>query len=243
LTNPDLHIFEPISLQEMDEVSLMKRVDTKFIVNTGDLPNLLRSLTAHYNILEISGNRLMTYDSIYYDTKSLNFYLDHHNKIRNRIKIRKRNYVESDISFLEIKQKNNKGVTVKTRIPTERFTSDLSENALSFVKDVTTRKMDLQHSISNRFNRLTLVSTANKERVTIDFNLSYNGKEFNEKLAIVELKQEKLNRRSKMFQELKSIGVNPFSISKYCIGMATTHPELKQNYFKHKILTISKKTA
>ncbi|MFT5725192.1 MAG: hypothetical protein ACI9JN_002316 [Bacteroidia bacterium] len=236
-------MFSPISLTEMDEVKLMKRMDTKFIVNTDKILVLLNHIKSDYKILEINGNRLMTYDSLYYDTDGLNFYLDHHNKIANRIKIRKRNYVESNISFLEIKQKNNKGVTIKTRIPLQSFSKEMSQEGHSFIKEITNKDLTLHHSISNRFYRLTLVSIENEERVTIDFNLSYDNQLYNKKLAIIELKQEKLNRNSKLFQALKSIGINPFSISKYCIGMATTYPDLKQNFFKHKMLTITKKTA
>lgn len=236
-------MFSPISLSEMDEVKLMKRMDTKFIVNTKYIPDLLHSLSQDYRILEIGGNRLMTYDSLYYDTTNLKFYLDHHNKRTNRLKIRKRNYVESGITFLEIKQKDNKGITNKYRIPLDDYTSNLSENGMSFVTKITRQGLDLKQTITNRFNRLTLVGNNRQERVTIDFNLTYNGNSFNNRLAIIELKQEKLDRSSPLFRQLKVRNIHPYSISKYCIGMATTHPELKQNYFKRKIQTIKKKTA
>ena len=236
-------MFSPISLAEMDEVKLMKRMDTKFIVNTKYIPELLNALTTDYRILEIGGNRLMTYDSLYYDTSNLKFYLDHHNKRTNRIKIRKRNYVESGITFLEIKQKDNKGITNKSRIPLTEYSSDISEAGHSFVTKTTNQQLNLKQSITNRFNRLTLVGINHQERVTIDFNLAYNGDSFNDNLAIIELKQEKLDRNSPLFQQLKSRNIHPYSISKYCIGMAATNPELKQNNFKRKMLTIKKKTA
>ena len=98
-------------------------------------------------------------------------------------------------------------------------------------------------SISNRFNRITLVSNNAVERVTMDFNLGFNGTVMNQNLVIIELKQEKLDRTSKLFQALKQRQVHPYSISKYCMGMATTKPQLKQNYFKHKIITINKKNS
>ena len=42
-----------------------------------------------------------------------NFFLDHHNRRVNRNKIRFREYVGSNLTFLEVKTKNNKGKTIK----------------------------------------------------------------------------------------------------------------------------------
>jgi hypothetical protein len=236
-------MFSPITLSEMDEVRLMNRMDTKFVVNLNLIPEVLQSVVNDYRILEISNNRLMTYDSKYYDTENLSFYLNHHNKRANRIKIRKRNYVESGITFLEIKRKDNKGITHKSRIPIDNFSTQLSKEGQEFITETVRKELDISLSISNRFNRITLVSKHDVERVTMDFNLGFDGNVLNENLAIIELKQEKLDRTSKLFQALKQRQIHPYSISKYCIGMATTQPNLKQNYFKHKILTINKKTA
>ena len=88
-----------------------------------------------------------------------------------------------------------------------------------------------------------MVSTALQERVTMDTNLSYDGVIFNKDLVIIELKQEKLNRLSPIFQALKAQSINPYSISKYCMGMANTNKDLKQNLFKPKFLKINNLTA
>jgi hypothetical protein len=42
---------------------------------------------------------------LYFDTDSKRFYHDHHNGKVKRTKIRMRNYVESNLTFLEIKKK------------------------------------------------------------------------------------------------------------------------------------------
>ncbi len=227
----------------MDEVSLMKRVDTKFVVNVNNIQDLFLAIRNYYKILEIDGNRLMTYDSAYFDTKNFKFYLDHHNKLAKRTKVRIRNYVESDLSFLEIKQKDSKGNTIKSRIQVDSFSNHISEEGRMFIENKTKDELALSHTLTNRFNRITLVSVVSKERVTFDFNLSYNNTTFNENMVIIELKQEKLNRESKVFEYLKSIGNHPYSISKYCIGMASLHQNLKQNYFKSKFIKINKLTA
>ena len=133
----------------------------------------------------------MTYDSKYYDTDDLSFYHNHHNKRTNRIKIRKRNYVESGITFLEIKRKDNKGITHKSRIPINNFNTALSAEGQDFITETVQKPLDINMSISNRFNRITLVSNNAVERVTMDFNLGFNGTVMNQNLVIIELKQEK----------------------------------------------------
>ena len=60
-----LNKFEPISLDQMDQVALMKRKDTKFIIHAKQLPLILQMVQTKYSVLEISGNRLMTYVSDY----------------------------------------------------------------------------------------------------------------------------------------------------------------------------------
>lgn len=238
-----LHSFKSLSLAEMDSVKLMKRVDTKFILEEAKMPDILANLEKHYQILEIANNRWMTYDSTYFDTTNLDFYLSHHNGISNRVKIRVRNYVESELSFLEIKLKNNKGVTSKNRIKLSHYNTKLSQESKNFIKTTSQIAKPIHVTLINRFNRISLVNLGINERVTVDSNLSYNNLYQKEGLVIIELKQEKLNRKSPLFQVLKSMSVHPYSISKYCIGMATIHTELKQNNFKRKIQTIKKITA
>ena len=99
----NLDKFQPISLEEMDAVSLMKRVDTKFIFNIKILPQLLENIHKEYRVLEINKNRVMTYKSNYFDTPNSDLYLMHHNGKAKRVKIRIRNYVESNLFFLEVK--------------------------------------------------------------------------------------------------------------------------------------------
>jgi len=84
------------------------------------------------------------------------------------------------------------------------------------------------------------------ERLTIDLNLEFemnaNSKTFNN-LAIIEVKQQRLDRTSPVVKSLKEKGINPYSISKYCIGMTNIYPNLKYNSFKCKILKLNKITA
>jgi hypothetical protein len=105
----------PISLAEMDRVKLQNRTDTKFVFNVDLLPTILSELVPYYSILEIKEKRINSYQTLYYDTKDFLSYLRHHNGKANRIKVRFRKYIESELVYLEVKNKNNKSRTIKTR--------------------------------------------------------------------------------------------------------------------------------
>ena len=236
----------PISLKEMDDVSLMKRTDTKFIIPENKLHTVLTIIKDQYKILEINKNRIMSYSSLYFDTNTKKFYQDHHNGKNNRIKVRMRKYLESDICFFEIKQKDGKGKTTKSRIKINDFDSILQDEYIDFIETKTSQRFDLIPIISNKFNRITLVNKTAKERLTIDLNLSFTKgksiKEYNN-LVIIEVKQEKFNRNSPVIKALKIKGINPFRISKYCIGMISLYKDLKYNRFKEKLIKINKVTS
>lgn len=239
----DLDIFAPISLSEMNEVSLMKRKDTKFVVNQKALPKILSAIAAEYRILQVGDDKLMTYNSLYFDTPEAYFYHMHHNGLSHRVKIRIRNYVESNLCFLEIKQKDSQGNTNKKRIKVQALSSDLDERSTDFITHTTAADYTLTTALENKFNRFTLVNLALQERVTVDLNLAYDGQVLHKDLAIIELKQPKLNRLSPIFKTLKAHGIHPYSISKYCMGMATLNKDIKQNLFKPKFLKIKKITT
>lgn len=237
---------ETISLAEMDGVSLMKRTDTKFVIHERDLFKVLKNVQENYRVLQIKENRIMTYSSLYFDTISKKFYNDHHNKKVNRTKIRMRKYLESDICFLEIKQKDGKGKTTKTRTSLPDFEKQLSNESLKFINETTNENLDLEPIIWNKFNRITLVNKTAKERLTIDLNLSFKKnihyKSFDD-LVIIEVKQERFNRSSPIVQQLKRNNINPYKLSKYCIGMISIYEDLKYNRFKEKLIKINKTTA
>jgi len=238
--------FSSISLEEMNSVALMKRTDTKFVINKTQLVSILNTVEHEYRVLEINSDRVMSYSSLYFDTADNKFYNDHHNGKNNRTKIRQRKYVESNLCFLEIKQKNGKGETNKTRIPVKDFELNLSKSSEAFIAETTNEDFNLEPSLWNGFNRVTLVNLKSKERVTIDLNLSFKinetEKNYND-LVVVEVKQERFNRNSAIVKALKSLRQHPYSISKYCIGMISLYNDVKYNVFKKKLIKINNITA
>jgi len=66
----DLAGFPPIALEEMNDVSLLKRVDTKFLTTESKLSEILSLLHDEYQILEIAEKRLMNYTTLYLTQKT-----------------------------------------------------------------------------------------------------------------------------------------------------------------------------
>lgn len=237
-----LQQFKPITLSEMDEVKLMNRTDTKFVFPRSILSEVLETLSHTYRILEINGKRISSYQTLYFDTVNFQFYLDHHNGRGDRFKVRIRNYVESELFFLEIKNKY-KGRTDKKRIRLEGFEHEFSSLSDEFVKGIVGEDAKLEAKLWNSFSRITLVNQAEKERLTLDLNLGFSWKDKEETFSstvIGELKQENVNRNSLFYSLMKKKGVLPNSISKYCIGAISLNPELKYNNFKAKTLLLDK---
>lgn len=236
--------FEPITLGEMDGVSLMDRTDTKFVFESSELPAILNAVKPYYNSLEIRGNRFANYKTDYFDTNNYYMYTAHSNGKQNRYKVRYREYVGSDLSFLEVKFKNNKGKTLKSRINAWVDMNNFNEVDTNFLNEVTPFDVkDLQHVLTNKFSRITLVSRTDKERLTIDFSLSFDKDGCIKKLdnlVIAEVKQEKVNSNSKVMIALKELGIREASFSKYTTGASLLNNNLKYNNFKKNMLFLNK---
>ncbi len=184
----------------------------------------------------------------YYDCEQLQFYQDHHNGKLNRYKVRKRTYADFDLSYLEVKLKNNKSRTLKKRIKTSVQRQALSQEHSNFLNKngiVDTSKLIEQQECN--YSRIAFASEATAERLTVDMGLNFTDPQTSESvhldnMIILELKQEKLNRSSKLFQLLKKYNLRPCSFSKYCIGISLLTPQdkLKRNRFKPAILHMNK---
>lgn len=226
----------------MDEVKLMNRTDTKFLLTKNELATVLETIVDDYRILEVNSNRISSYRSLYYDTPGNKLYYDHHNGRLDRHKVRYREYIDSKLCFLEVKHKY-KGRTNKQRIQRERIEETMQADSKQFLVDTNQLNDELVPSLWNGFNRATLVNKNAPERMTIDFDLTYEWGDWSHKeenLIIVELKQERVDRNSPFMKASKAMGIRPFSISKYCIGMVMKDRQLKYNNFKPKILAIEK---
>ncbi|MDE5889990.1 MAG: VTC domain-containing protein, partial [Bacteroidales bacterium] len=136
---PSAGEMDPISLDEMKSVSLMNRTDTKYVTDTEHLKAVIDdALAAGYRICEISGQRMLDYSSVYYDTADLKMFTMHRNGKKIRQKVRVRTYLIDNVTFIEVKTKDNHGRTKKkrTRIQAETDADPiLSQAAAGFLSE------------------------------------------------------------------------------------------------------------
>jgi hypothetical protein len=239
-----LFTYNQITLEEMDAVKLMNRIDTKYVINKSLLPIILEKVSDGYRILEINNKRTFLYHSLYYDTEKDFMYLAHHNGKANRTKIRYRKYVDSNLCFLEIKNKIKGNRTIKFRTKVNDIETIISQFAKNYIeKNTVFQNIPLKPKIYTDFSRITLVNNALTERVTIDLDLNFriNGtSHLFDNVAIIELKREENARKSFLAETLNSMRAYAYGFSKYCIGRALLEENLKANNFKESILTINK---
>ena len=235
-----------ITLEEMSDIRLMNRLDTKYVASKAQLLQLLQRVQDKYYVQETLENRIIPYCTTYYDTDDHVMYTMHHNKRARRMKVRVRTYVASNLTFLEVKNKNNHGRTKKKRIevPSQDDFRN-TEGANELVMRKTGLKLDsLNAVVRNRFDRVTLVNMGKTERLTIDFNITFHNLETlvdhgTDQLVIIELKRDG-NVFSPVTDILRDIHVHPTGFSKCCIGMALTDVSLKRNNFKPKLRKLQK---
>lgn len=243
--NNILNSFETITLAEMDSVKLMDRTDTKFVFNSSELSTILNQLQPHYKILEINGNKVSKYESLYFDTPKFDLYHKHQTGKLNRYKVRYRKYVESNLNYFEVKFKNNKGRTIKTRVKQDQIDGVIQHKAQELLNEKTIYTSgDLEPKIWVNYSRITLVNKNSPERVTIDINLHFikDGQVKNiNNLIIAEVKQDKASS-SPFMKIMKTLHIRQGSISKYCFGIITFFEKIKHNNFKPKLIPIKKIT-
>ncbi len=239
-----LQRMETISLEEMEGVKLLDRVEQKYVFHTARLPEVLSAIRPCYQVLEISGCRASEYETIYFDDTNFSLYKLHHSGRANRYKLRIRNYLNSQTSFYELKRKNNHKRTLKERICYDYTAAvALATDPFMKIKGMPVESMsEFSPVIRITFRRITLVSKTSPERVTIDTELKYQGGDqnvFPVPVCIAEIKQEK-NSPSFLAAALHRMHVHPIRFSKYCYGVNLVYPEQKKNNFKPRNRSVEK---
>ncbi len=238
----DWQQFNAISLDDLNHGSAMlTRLDNKYLVHQGVLHQALKQFSKYFDILEIDKNRLFTYESCYFDDENLRCYFDHHQGRRQRVKIRTRKYVESNLCFVEVKLKNSRGITIKKRLayPLEQF-GQLNAEALAYINEQHLElygrdfSQGLTPTLHMRYERATLVAKQGGERITIDRQIRFNHHAqtyaTNDSIAVIETKSANGNGIADRL--LRTLHQHPSNkCSKYCIGMCITQQVKRYNNF------------
>jgi hypothetical protein len=246
LVKEALKSFIPIGLEEMDNVRLMNRFDTKYLLPVNLLPDFLTPMCKSYQVLEIDRKRYFPYATTYMDTDDYLFFNQHVTGKLERNKVRYRKYEASGSTYLEVKKRTNKNRTVKWRIQNDLTSNrECDDDANRFIKEYVKQKhLILKPVLINSFDRVTLVGTVHGERITIDYNISFSHPDDNQIkfpfLAIIEVKKERVSGRSPVIKILKDLSVHPGGLSKYCLGTSILHDLPRKNMLKPKLLLIGK---
>ena len=257
LPNSDINVADAISkytkhdLSDLKNSELMDRVDSKFLLPVDTLSHILASCNNFYSVLTIDDVNLFQYNNIYFDTANLDFYRSHHNRKLNRYKVRHRNYADVGSSFLEVKFKNNKGRTIKTRCASDdKPSAALISNARFLDSNGIEQSNSLIASQSCNYQRISLANDAQHERLTLDLNVNFinqlNNSNFENSYIlsnfyIAELKQEKLNRQSPFYRLIREMAIRSKGFSKYCMGVSlTNNKHIKTNRFKANLMRLER---
>lgn len=226
----------PIGLAELDAAAaLTHRVDTKYVVPTHVLAEVLGQLAPTHACLTIDGLRSFRYTTTYVDSSDLACYHDHRRGVRLRWKARTRVYEDSGQARWEVKLKDGRGGTIKHALALPPGANgDLTPPMRTFLSDVLaqvygrTAPTALNPLLRVGYRRSTLTQLGEENRMTVDSDLrtaSGAGEaRLRPDLVLVETKSPA--GRSPADQALRAVGARPVSVSKYCAGMALLHPDL-----------------
>jgi hypothetical protein len=235
----NLHLLPPVGLEELNtEAALQTRVDRKYVVPTGLARQLLDTFSTGMRVLEMDGARSFAYDSVYFDTANLDSYLLAAHGRRRRYKIRTRTYVDSAVSFLEVKTEGAREATVKERIPYHlEDRARLTADGLDYVRGTLTAAVGsvpagaLEPVLETRYHRTTLYLPESGSRATIDTDVTWqrpsHGSWVLADAVILETKSG--STAGPLDRHLWAYGVRPSRISKFATGMAALRPDLPAN--------------
>jgi hypothetical protein len=244
-----LKTFRQHSLTQQNTAALMDRVDSKYLLPIDLFNPLMAAISEDYSILNAYGQQIFSYQTTYFDNKERKFYRDHHNGKLNRYKVRYRRYVESDMGYMEVKFKNNQKRTIKQRIPMDCIFPN-QEQINDFVESTLGYSTELETVLFVNYQRITLLNERNLERITLDLNLSFRNasgstESIQDKVFIVEIKQDRKPFPSSCRNFIKRHGYHTINFSKYCMGSVLTHKSddtspLKYNRFKPALRRLEK---
>jgi hypothetical protein len=236
--------FEAVSLQEVeDRAALQSRVDHKYIVSYETLQQLFSQLGDDFRALEIDGERLQQYDSVYFDSPELTTYKHHLQGRRKRFKCRTRLYGKS-ACFFDLKMKGKRGETVKSRLPlSSPEHASLTSQASAFLKRGLLEEYGcapptgMVPTLQTSFERLTLVHSQRAERLTLDFGITFSkvgsGERYRMRSGHVLIETKSGSQLGTVDRLLLALGARPVTMcSKYSLGVALANPALPTNPYR-----------
>ena len=155
--------------------SLMNRFDFKFLLKSSEAIAFLNHLYSEYDLIANNEIMIRSYETKYFDTYQRDTFLMHHKGKFPRYKIRTRTYLDTNDQFVEVKFKNNKGLTEKYRNKLiEVDNLFMQPDVISFLNSHKIHDLEsLQESLLVNYQRISLKHKQINERITLDFNLTF----------------------------------------------------------------------
>lgn len=229
----------PITLDEvLAEAALQVRVDRKYLVPIEVFVELVTRLRDRFAVLEIDGQRMFRYESVYFDTPSLRLYRQHVQRRRYRYKVRTRSYLDSGECSFEVKLKGNRSETVKSRMsyPLEdraRLTAPAWEFLAEQLRSTYGIGIDaeLRPALATTYRRSTLVDRDRHARMTCDIDLRFTDRTASVDVlpSTVLVESKTAGRAGAADLVLRELQVRPIQVSKYCVAAALLNPGLRAN--------------
>jgi hypothetical protein len=221
---------------------LQTRIDRKYLVPPDAFTPLVSCLGRSHRVLEIGGLRTFRYESVYFDTATLEAYLGAARGRRRRFKVRTRTYLDSDACMLEVKREGGRAQTIKERVdhPVAARTV-LDDRGRRFVAErvaLSRGSADtLEPTLTTTYRRMTLVDLDSGSRVTCDAGLELTDPVGRSATMADHVLVETKSAGSAGAADrlLWRAGIRPVRISKYAVGMAALRPELPANRW-HRVL-------
>jgi hypothetical protein len=244
-----LNALAPIGLDELNGIAaLQARVDRKYLLPATVATSLLQQLGGSARVLQVGGGRETRYASVYFDTPALDCFRGTAHRRRRRFKVRTRSYSDTGGSFLEVKTRTGRGLTVKNRTehPVDAV-NHLGGDGRRYVAAVLgAAGIDpatadaLEPVLRTDYRRATLFLPVGNTRLTIDSGLRWRGSGRCcgqscglDDLVVVETKSPGAPGRADRL--LWAAGIRPAPLSKYGTGMALLQPGLPSNRW-HRVL-------
>ncbi len=218
-----------ISLGTLEErAALLRRVDTKYVIDRDLLRQVIDRLGDDHDVLEIGGERVFGYENVYFDTSQLRCFREHVESVKPRFKARTRHYVNTGQCVFEVKLKPIGGGTDKRQTDhpadaADALTSEaesLLENALR--ETAITPPDALEPVLRTSFRRLTLAAREGDARLTADLDVRLTRMDdrsvrLRDDLILLETKSE--DGHSPADQVLAALEAEVASLSKYRAGV------------------------
>lgn len=224
-----------IGLDDLAGAELARRTDHKYLLTLDRLHAIADRLCASHRLLTVDGLTAFDYRSEYFDTPAFTCYRAHQQGRRLRWKARTRLYADSGLCRFEVKLKTGRGDTDKHAIVirSDEFGHLPAQGDQLLGRVLAERyRLDppqgLAPTLTVSHTRTTLVAHDGNARVTLDTDLTFAAASrpsarLREGLVLIETKS--LDGRSRADRLLHAAGVRPVAVSKYCAGVALTHPD------------------